>query len=145
MKLILTSPSLFSGKRVVTKTKSHFHEEIMNTPRRNFITGYQIVKQNFQRSAADLFEKQHHGTICNNAFFINVLFCALCRTQSLFAMQNSLCINKKYDWAEAETDGCSLECGQAQRNGGALFRSLLRPLAKILDASKLKETLPTKL
>jgi hypothetical protein len=37
-----------------------------------------------------------------------------------------------------ETVGCSLGCGQTQRNGGAMFRPLLRPLGKILDAGKLR-------
>ena len=62
----------------------------MGSSRRNFNTGYQIVKQNFQTSVADLFEKQYHGTLCNNAIFINVLFCALCRIQSLFAACQNL-------------------------------------------------------
>jgi len=52
----------------------------MGSPKRNFNTGYQIVKQNFQDSIASLFEKQHHGTACNNVI-INILFCALCRTR----------------------------------------------------------------
>jgi len=62
----------------------------MGSPKRNFNTGYQIVKQNFQDSVAGLFETHHNGTACNNAIFINILFCALCRIQSLFAACRNL-------------------------------------------------------
>ena len=41
------------------------------------------------------------------------------------------------DWTEVETDRGTLECGQTQRNGTPLRRSLLRLLAKILDTSKI--------
>jgi hypothetical protein len=62
----------------------------MGSTRKNFSQGYQIVKDNFQKSAANLFVKQYDGTKCSNAIFITVLFCALCRIQSLFAACRNL-------------------------------------------------------
>ena len=62
----------------------------MRSSRKNFSKGYQIVKNDFQHSVAGLFEKQYHGTKCNNRIFIIVLFCALCRIQSLFAACRNL-------------------------------------------------------
>ena len=62
----------------------------MSSSRKNFTKGYQIVKADFQHSVAHLFEKQYHGSKCNNSIFINVLFCALCRIQSLFAACRNL-------------------------------------------------------
>ena len=62
----------------------------MGSPRKNFSKGYQTVKNNFQEAVGNLFEKQHNGTKCNNAIFITVLFCALCRIQSLFAACRNL-------------------------------------------------------
>ena len=62
----------------------------MSSSRKNFTKGYQIVKDDFQHSIGNLFEKQYNGTKCNNRIFINVLFCALCRIQSLFAACRNL-------------------------------------------------------
>ena len=62
----------------------------MGSSRKNFSQGFQIVKDNFQKSAANLFVKQYDGTKCSNAIFITVLFCALCRIQSLFAACRNL-------------------------------------------------------
>jgi len=62
----------------------------MSSSRKNFTKGYQIVKADFQKSVANLFEKQYHGSKCNNPLFINVLFCALCRVQSIFAACRNL-------------------------------------------------------
>jgi len=56
----------------------------MSPSRKNFTKGQQIVKGDFQNSVANLFEKQYHGSKCNNPIFINILFCALCRIQSIF-------------------------------------------------------------
>jgi putative transposase len=57
----------------------------MSSSRKDFSQGYKIVKEDFQHSVSNLFEKQYHGSKCNNPIFINVLFCALCRIQSIFA------------------------------------------------------------
>ncbi len=62
----------------------------MSSSRKNFITGHHSVKDDFQYSIDNLFEKQYHGTKCNNRIFINVLFCVLCRVQSLFAACRNL-------------------------------------------------------
>ena len=62
----------------------------MSSPRKNFTKGYQIVKADFQNSVENLFEKQYYGSKCNNSIFINTLFCALCRIQSLFAACRNL-------------------------------------------------------
>ena len=62
----------------------------MRSSRKNFNQGYKIVKEDFQNSVAGLFEKQYHGSKCNNKIFINVLFCALCRIQSIFAACRNL-------------------------------------------------------
>ena len=44
---------------------------------------------------------------------------------------------QEHDWSKVEADECSMGCGQTQRNGGALCGTLLRPMGKILDTSKL--------
>jgi len=62
----------------------------MSSSRKNFSQGYKIVKEDFQHSVSNLFEKQYHGSKCNNRIFINVLFCALCRIQSIFAACRNL-------------------------------------------------------
>ena len=62
----------------------------MNSSRKNFSKGYQIVKSDFQNFVANLFEKQYHGSKCNNKIFINILFCALCHVQSIFAACRNL-------------------------------------------------------
>ena len=62
----------------------------MGSSREDFSQGYQIVKDNFQKSAANLFVRQYDGTKCSNAIFITVLFCVLCRIQSLFAACRNL-------------------------------------------------------
>ncbi len=62
----------------------------MSSSRKHFTKGYRSVKDDFQHSIHHLFEKQYHGTKCNNRIFINVLFCALCRVQSLFAVCRNL-------------------------------------------------------
>jgi len=62
----------------------------MSPSRKNFSQGYKIVKEDFQHSVEKLFEKQYHGSKCNNRIFINVLFCALCRIQSIFAACRNL-------------------------------------------------------
>jgi len=54
----------------------------VRSSKKNSNKGYPIVKNDFQHSVAGLFEKQYHGTKCNNRIFIIVLFCALCRIQS---------------------------------------------------------------
>jgi len=73
-----TNSQLFSGGKT------------MNSSRKNFSKGYQIVKSDFQNFVANLFEKQYHGSKCNNKIFINILFCALCRIQSIFAACRNL-------------------------------------------------------
>ena len=50
----------------------------MDSSRKNFSQGYQSVNDNFQKSAANLFVKQHNGTKWSNAIFITILFCVLC-------------------------------------------------------------------
>ena len=62
----------------------------MRSSRENSNKGDPIVKNDFQHFVAGLFEKQYHGTKCNNRIFIIVLFCALCRIQSLFAACRNL-------------------------------------------------------
>ena len=42
----------------------------MSPSRKNFSQGYKIVKEDFQRSVENLFEKQHHGSKCTNRIFI---------------------------------------------------------------------------
>jgi len=62
----------------------------MRSSGKNYTKGYQIVKSNFENSVAGLFEKQYHGTKCNNRIFVNILFCALCHIQSIFAACRNL-------------------------------------------------------
>jgi hypothetical protein len=62
----------------------------MSSSRKNFSTGYQIVKEDFNNAAAKLFDKPYNGTKCNTPTFINILFCALCHIQSLFAVCRNL-------------------------------------------------------
>jgi len=62
----------------------------MGSSRKNFNTGYQNVKEDFQHAVGNIFEKQYKGRDCNNSVFIKVLFCALCHIQSLFAVCRNL-------------------------------------------------------
>ena len=62
----------------------------MRSSRKNFNQGYKIVKEDFQNSVENLFEKQYNGSKCNNKIFINVLFCARCRIPSIFAACRNL-------------------------------------------------------
>ena len=46
----------------------------MRSSRKNFTKDYQIVKSDFQNCVSGLFEKEYHGSKCNNRICINVLF-----------------------------------------------------------------------
>jgi hypothetical protein len=75
---------------LISKLQPFSGGKTMSSSRKNFSQRYKIVKEDFQNSVANLFEKQHYGSKCNNPIFINVLFCALCRIQSIFAACRNL-------------------------------------------------------
>ena len=59
----------------------------MGSPRKNYSGNFQHVKDQFQKAAGHLFEKEHHGRECNTQFSSTsffVLFATSSRC-SLFA------------------------------------------------------------